>query len=78
MGIATAAVRAVTDHGFGRLGLHRIFALPFSHNTASIRVLEKAGYFLESRLRHGAFKDEAFVDQLLYVSIDDGLTPSHR
>jgi RimJ/RimL family protein N-acetyltransferase len=69
-GIATAAVLAVTEYGFGRLGLHRIFALPFSHNAASIRVLEKAGYRFEARLEGSAFKDGAFVDQDLWTAIE--------
>lgn len=71
-GHATAALRAVTEYGFSSLGLHRIFALPFSHNAASIRVLEKAGYVFEARLSDSAFKDGAFVDQDLWVTIDTG------
>ena len=73
-GLATAAVRAVTEYGFGRLGLHRIFALPFAHNGASIRVLEKAGYRFEARLSESAFKEGAFVAQELWVA----LAPSWR
>ena len=64
-GIATAAVRAVTDAAFQRFELTRIFALPFAHNRASIRVLEKAGYVLEGRLPHSAIKDGQLRDQLL-------------
>src|SRR3989475_8620999 len=43
-GIMTAAVGAVTAYAFASLGLLRVFALPFSDNAASVRVLEKAGY----------------------------------
>jgi RimJ/RimL family protein N-acetyltransferase len=65
-GIATEAVAAVTRHAVERFGLTRIFALPFAWNPASCRVLEKAGYVLEGRLRRSAVKDGRIVDQLLY------------
>ena len=35
----------------------RLYAGVFEHNTASARVLEKAGYALEARLRKGIIKD---------------------
>lgn len=70
-GIATAAVRAVTAHAFREHGLRRVFALPFAWNPASARVLEKAGYTLEGRMRQSAFKDGEMVDQLLYAALRD-------
>jgi RimJ/RimL family protein N-acetyltransferase len=68
-GIATAAVRAVTEHALATPGLLRVFALPFAHNRASARVLEKAGFALEGVLRSSAMKDGRVLDQLLYVRI---------
>jgi RimJ/RimL family protein N-acetyltransferase len=56
-GIATAAVKAMTPHGFDMLGLHRIFALPYSRNLASLRTLEKARFAREGLLRESAFTD---------------------
>jgi RimJ/RimL family protein N-acetyltransferase len=51
-GIATAALRAVTQHAFVRHAhLQRLFAGPFASNPASARVLEKAGYRREGILR---------------------------
>ena len=47
----------------------RLFALPFAHNQASCRVLEKAGYVLEGRLRNSAIKEGKLVDQLQYAFI---------
>jgi RimJ/RimL family protein N-acetyltransferase len=70
-GIATAAVRAVTGHAFREHGLRRVFALPFAWNAASARVLEKAGYTLEGRMRQSAVKDGQVVDQLLYAVVRD-------
>ncbi|HEY7517692.1 MAG TPA: GNAT family N-acetyltransferase [Methylomirabilota bacterium] len=68
-GIATAAVRAVTEHALATPGLLRVFALPFAHNRASARVLEKAGFALEGVLRSSAMKDGRVLDQLLYARI---------
>ncbi len=56
-GVMTEAIRAFTDDSFERFALTRIFALPFAHNTASCRALEKAGFTLEGTLRRSAIKD---------------------
>jgi RimJ/RimL family protein N-acetyltransferase len=66
-GIATEALAAVTRYAIAHHGLTRVFALPFAHNTASCRVLEKNGYALEGRLRRSAIKDGQIVDQLQYA-----------
>ena len=66
-GIATAALAGVTRYAIDTHGLTRVFALPFAHNTLSCRVLEKAGYVLEARLRRSAIKDRKIVDQLQYA-----------
>ena len=67
-GIVTEAVREVTAEGFRLLDLTRIFALPFADNTASIRVLEKAGFVLEGTLRQSAIKEGVVRDQRLYAA----------
>jgi RimJ/RimL family protein N-acetyltransferase len=71
-GITTEAVRAVTLYAFAHLRMHRVFAVPFAHNKASRRVLEKAGYTLEGVMRRSAVKDGVLLDQLLYAAYDDG------
>jgi RimJ/RimL family protein N-acetyltransferase len=68
-GIVSEALRAVTSHAVQTLHLTRIFAVPFEWNTASFRVLEKAGYTLEARLRRSAIKDGQVIDQMLYAYI---------
>jgi ribosomal-protein-alanine N-acetyltransferase len=68
-GIATDATRAVTQYAIERHGLTRLFALPFAHNLASCRVLEKAGYVREALLRRSAIKDGTIVDQFQYAYI---------
>jgi RimJ/RimL family protein N-acetyltransferase len=68
-GIVTEALVAVTRYAMESCGLTRIYALPFASNIASCRVLEKAGYTLEARLRRSAIKDGHVVDQLQYSFI---------
>ena len=70
-GVVADAVRAATRFAFAELGVHRVFAVPFAFNAASSRVLEKAGYVLEGRLRRAAIKGGVVVDQLLYAAYDD-------
>lgn len=68
-GIMTAAVRAVTEYAFTSLELLRVFALPFTDNAASVRVLEKAGYVREGVLRSSAIKAGQVRDQYLYAAV---------
>jgi RimJ/RimL family protein N-acetyltransferase len=68
-GIATEALIALTKHAIATYGLTRIYALPFAWNAASCRVLEKAGYTLEARLRRSAVKDGRVTDQVQYAFV---------
>lgn len=68
-GIATEALAAVTDYAIATHKLTRIYALPFAWNAASVRVLEKAGYQLEARLRRSAIKNGVVTDQLQYAFV---------
>ena len=68
-GITSAALSAVTKYAMDTHGLTRIFAVPFAWNAASCRVLEKAGYVLEARLRKSAIKDGQLTDQFQYAFI---------
>jgi len=65
-GIATAAVRAMTEWGFSNLPVNRIFAYVFGWNPASARVLEKSGFTLEGRMHQAVFKDGKLTDLLVY------------
>mgnify|MGYP001582301576 CR=1 FL=1 len=69
-GIMTEAVELVTKFGFQRIKLKRITAPVFSKNKASARVLEKNGYKFEGLLRKHYFKDEKFIDALLYAKVN--------
>ena len=68
-GIMTEAVKLITDHAFEHLNLNRIFAQPYDRNQASMRVLEKAGFQFEGRLKGNAYKADEILDQLLYAKL---------
>ncbi len=72
-GIMTDAVRLFTAWAFEHLEVYRIFAGVLDGNAASARVLEKAGFAREGRLRAGVFKNGRVLDQLLYARIKEGI-----
>jgi ribosomal-protein-alanine N-acetyltransferase len=65
-GYATEAARAVVAHGFGTLGLHRIYASHFVNNLASARVLRKIGMRHEGCQRAHILKWGEFLDIEMY------------
>ena len=75
-GLATAAVREFTEFAFAQFELCRIYANVFAWNTGSVRVLEKAGYQFEGRMRSAAVKDGQVVDNLLYATVRDFRPPA--
>jgi ribosomal-protein-alanine N-acetyltransferase len=66
-GIVSEALAAVTRYAVQTHGLTRVDAAPYAWNAASCRVLEKAGYTREARLRRAAIKDGEIIDKLLYA-----------
>jgi RimJ/RimL family protein N-acetyltransferase len=71
-GIATEALRAVTDYAFRTLDICRLHAGVFEWNPASARVLEKVGYALEGRSRLAITKAGRAGDRLLYALVRAG------
>ncbi|MCY3732817.1 MAG: GNAT family N-acetyltransferase [Chloroflexi bacterium] len=70
-GIATAALKAMTEWAFAEFDLVRLYGEVFEWNPASGRVLEKAGYNLEGRMRKSIVKDDQIIDALLYAQVRD-------
>lgn len=66
-GLATAAVRAACDYTFAVFGVERVFAIAFTRNTGSIRVLEKAGFVREGVMRRASVKEGEVLDECLYA-----------
>ena len=62
-GIMTKAVRQIIDYGFSTFDIVRIYARPFSSNTASHKVLEKAGMTLEGVFKNAVFKNGELLDE---------------
>ena len=73
-GYATEVAGALVAFGFGRLGLHRIFATCDPRNTGSARVLEKAGMTREGHLRQHKWERGAWRDSYLYAVLEDEWT----
>ncbi len=65
-GYATEAGREMIRYGFEELGMHRIFATHFKHNSASGRILKKVGMTYEGCQREHLLKWGQFVDSELY------------
>ncbi len=68
-GIVSEAVRIVTEFGFQKLKLRRIYAKVYSFNAPSMRVLEKNGYQLEGICKKDVLKDRKLFDSFLYAKI---------
>ena len=68
-GIATLALSALTDYAFAQFDLARMYAYVYEWNPASARVLEKAGYEYEGRLRKSVTKAGQTIGQWLYARV---------
>ena len=66
-GIATEAVRLITEYAFVTFAINRILASVFEFNRTSMRVLEKNGYHLENVRRKGVLKNDFLVDEYIWV-----------
>ena len=63
-GLATEAIRAVSEHALGPLGLHRVTAGIYANNIGSIKAFRKAGFRDEARLEGYWLSDEEWVDEI--------------
>ena len=68
-GLMTEVVRALTTHLARNHGVRRVEAKVFLFNPASARVLEKAGFALEGRLRKNHAVQGRLLDHLLYARV---------
>lgn len=65
-GITTDAIRQICEYVFSKSDIIRIYAEPFAYNTASCRVLEKAGFQYEGTLRNNAVKNGNVISMKMY------------
>lgn len=68
-GIVTEAVRAMVDYTFEHFDVVRIYAGVFEGNIGSQRVLQKAGFTLESTIPKGVLKNGVLLDEHIYAII---------
>jgi ribosomal-protein-alanine N-acetyltransferase len=66
-GIGTAAVRELVGYAFGLFPINRVWAGAFSHNAASIALLERLGFRREGELRDAIVKDGQLLSQTIYA-----------
>lgn len=66
-GYGTEATLLALRFAFEELNLHRVELCVYDHNTAGIRVYEKAGFELEGRLRQRMWRHGAWHDELRYA-----------
>jgi len=67
-GIMTKAIQQMIGFAFKTYDINRVFARPFGTNIASQRVLEKTGFKLEAKFEKTFFKNEEYLDELIYAT----------
>ncbi len=65
--IITNAVKQMVDFGFSTYDIDRIFARPFGTNAASKKILENNNFLLEACFEKALFKNEEYLDDLVYA-----------
>lgn len=73
-GFVTKALKAMVEYTFKRFDVEKIFAQVFESNTASKRVLEKAGFIFEARLKRAIIKNNQVQDCLIYSVLKSDIT----
>ncbi|NDC78325.1 MAG: N-acetyltransferase [Chitinophagia bacterium] len=66
-GVASEAVRQMVEHCFRTFDIVRIYSEVFEGNKASMRVLEKNGFYLEGVRRKAVFKNGVLMDDYIWV-----------
>ena len=68
-GLGTEAIDRLCQHGYDRVGLHRVYAYVLSINPGARRAFERAGFTLEGTLRDDRSSGDAFVDTYLLARL---------
>jgi RimJ/RimL family protein N-acetyltransferase len=70
-GLATEALRGFAAWAFPHYDVCRLFSYVFETNPASCRVLEKADFILEGRMRMSVTKEGRTLDQFLFARVHE-------
>lgn len=65
-GIATVALKLLTNYGLNTLGLVRLHTGVYEHNIASMKVLEKCGYTKDGVFKKAVIKNGVILDEHKY------------
>ena len=68
-GVATTAVHLLLDYIAQHFDVVRIYAEVFEHNKASMRVLEKNGFALESIRQKAVVKNKLVINDYIWVKL---------
>jgi RimJ/RimL family protein N-acetyltransferase len=68
-GIATEAIRQMIEYCYYYFDIVRIYAEVFETNKASMRALEKNGFYLEGVRRKAVFKNSVLMDDYIWVKL---------
>jgi [ribosomal protein S5]-alanine N-acetyltransferase len=68
-GIATEAIRQLVGYIEKNFDLVRIYAEVFEYNKASMKVLEKNGFYLESIRKKAAIKNNIVINDFVWVKL---------
>ena len=68
-GIATKAIKLMTDYAFNNFNIIRIEAGVFAFNKPSMRVLEKNDFYLESIRKNAVLKNGEIIDDYIWIKL---------
>lgn len=70
-GLATEAVKLLTDYAFDTLKLHKVTAGAYENNAGSIKIFLKLGFFEEGRRKKHMRFDYGYVDYVLLAKLNE-------
>jgi RimJ/RimL family protein N-acetyltransferase len=68
-GIATEAIKQLVEYIENNFDIVRIYAEVFEYNKASMKVLEKNGFYLESVRKRAAIKNNVIINDFVWVKL---------
>jgi len=72
-GLGTEITKAMINHGFRELGLHRIWLTIFSYNHRALRYSEKCGFKREAVFRDAVFSGGEYNDVIGFSLLEDDI-----
>jgi RimJ/RimL family protein N-acetyltransferase len=70
-GLATEATRALLDHAFRVIGLHRIYGITDPRNTPSIKLMQRLGMRQEAHFRKNLWFKGEWADDVVFAVLEE-------